>query len=127
MGNARHFHYAIALALPALLTGCVSTQMKKLVGLPIQEAAIEYGAPVNVIDMPDGRRVFQFQSSRSVTTPTQATTQGSVWGNSWQTNTTITGGQIIPVECTYTFYSRWSEAAGAWIVTDFKVPKQLVC
>lgn len=121
-------HRAIAIvAVGALATGCVSGQMKKLVGLPIQEAAIEYGAPINVVDMPDGRRVFQFASSRTVHTPVQAQTQGSGFGNSYQANTTVYGGNPVQINCTYTFYTTWNESASTWMVTDFKAPDRLIC
>lgn len=110
-----------------LLTACLSTQMKKMVGLPVQEAAIEYGQPSNVIDMPDGRRVFQFEKRESGYLPATTTTQGSVWGNTWSATSTTFGGHPIESKCTLTFYTRWDDALGAWVVTDYRVPKELVC
>lgn len=101
--------------------------MKKLVGLPVQEAAIEYGQPVNVMDMPDGRRVFQFQSQRTAYMPATANTQGSVWGNTWNSTTQVYGGHPVNIECTYTFYTAWDDSQGAWMVVDYKVPKRLIC
>ena len=117
---------AMALMLAVSLAGCVSTQLKRMVGLPVQEAAIEYGLPVAVFDMPDGRRVFQFSDDKTFQTPMQANTTASTYGNVYTSNTTITGGYPATIKCTHTFYTEWDEAQGAWMVTDFKMPKGLV-
>ena len=77
--------------------------------------------------MPDGRRAFQFSNKRMAYTPVNATTTGAAYGNVFTSNTTVTGGYPVEVGCTFTFYSAWNEAIGAWIVTDYKVPDQLVC
>lgn len=41
-------------------SGCVSTHMKKFIGQDVRYIEVEDGAPVKVIDLPDGQRAFQY-------------------------------------------------------------------
>lgn len=52
----------LALGLAVGLSGCISTEMNGLVGHPIEDAQLRYGAPEQVIDMPGGSKVFQFRA-----------------------------------------------------------------
>jgi len=93
---------AIAAALVALLAlpGCVSTQMNSLVGKPIEEAQLKYGVPAQVVDLPDGRRGYQFQ-----------------YGG---------GTALAPTGCLLSFVAERSPA-GVWIIRETRVPSELVC
>lgn len=53
----------VASGLGLVLAGCVSTEMNGLIGRPIQDAQLRYGAPVQVIDMPSGSKIYQFRTS----------------------------------------------------------------
>lgn len=50
-----------AIVAALLLAGCASTSLKGFVGQPIEEAMMRYGPPESVIDLPDGRKAFQFR------------------------------------------------------------------
>ena len=114
-------------AVGNLSAGCVSTEMKSLVGSPVQEAQMRYGAPLQVIDMPDGRRAYQFRyGGGAVVIPGYSTTTATAVGNSVIATTSGTPGGIIQTEgCVLTFMAR--EKSGAWMIEDIRVPKGLVC
>jgi hypothetical protein len=70
---------AIAVAILAASAACVSTHMKKYLGKDVRYIAVDDGAPVNVFDMPDGRRAFQyFWGGGTYVVPKTTTTQGQV-------------------------------------------------
>ena len=52
----------LALSLALGLSGCISTEINGLVGHPIEDAQLRYGAPEQVIDMPGGAKVYQFRT-----------------------------------------------------------------
>ncbi len=119
----------VAIAV-TLLTGCASQIMNSYVGKDVREVMLDYGPPANAFDMGDGRRAFQWVMNSSYTTPTTATTTGTVnsyGSSSWvNSNTMITGGQTITSNCVYTLFGRWNENTSGWSVTEFKKPN-LMC
>ena len=118
------------LLIILLLNGCASQIMRDYIGKDVREVMVDYGPPSNAFDMGDGRRAFQWVIGSSYTTPTNATTTGSVntYGStSWvNSNTTITGGQTVNSSCIYTLFARWNERTSGWVVTEFKKPK-IIC
>lgn len=118
---------AAALLLALGLGGCVSTEMKSLVGSPIQEAQIRYGAPEQVIDMPGGARAYQFRAGGgTLLLPSSSTTTATVAGPSIMAQTTGTPGGFVRSDgCLLTFIAH--QRTGAWIIDDIRVPKGLVC
>jgi len=117
----------VVLSVSAALAGCASQIMKSYVGKDVREIMIDYGPPANAFDMGDGRRAFQWTKHNSIVTPTTASTTGSVsqYGNSaWvNSNTVITGGQTLNVDCIYTMFATWDDARKGWIVAGYKTPK----
>jgi hypothetical protein len=112
------------------LAGCATQIMQSYVGKDVREIMLDYGAPANAFDMGEGRRAFQWSIGSSYTAPITATTTGSVnsvGSTSWvNSNTIITGGQVINSQCLYTLFARWNENSRGWFVTDFKKPN-LMC
>ena len=117
----------------AFLAGCASTHMKQYIGKDVREVIIENGPPIYAFDMGDGRRAFQFRwGGGSFVIPQRTTVTGSstaVGGSGWYSGSAITsGGGVITSEgCVLTYFARWNEVKNAWIVTEYRVPKQLVC
>lgn len=106
-----------------LLAGCASTQMKGLVGKDISEAMIRYGQPEHVIDMPDGRRAFQFRWGGGAV-PVSGHATSVVQGN--VVTTTATPAMIFNSPgCLITFITQGE--GNRWTVTETRTPKQLVC
>lgn len=116
-----------AASIAVALAGCVSTQMNGLVGSPVQEALIRYGAPEQVIEMPDGRRAYQFRSEGGAAVlPGYATTTSIGAGATAMAYTTVTPGAVVSSRgCLLTFIA--AERGGGWVIEDYRVPKGLTC
>jgi hypothetical protein len=109
------------------LAGCVSTGMKKLVGQPIEEAMIAYGQPENVIEFPDGRRAYQYRwGGGSFVQPGTGTATVTNTGNVAVVTTTSTPAMVLNSPgCLITFIA--VKRGSGFVITDYRVPKQLVC
>jgi hypothetical protein len=133
-GNA--VRLALIVISVLLLSGCATQIMQGFVGQPVQNAMLKYGPPMNVMDMPDGTRAFQWEIKSSVVMPGTSTAYGTaniyappgssfatVSGNS---TTTYMPGQVINSRCLYTMYGQWQAARNAWIFTGYEKPP-LIC
>lgn len=125
----------VALVLVILIcsAGCVSTHMKKYVGQDARYIAVDDGPPVNVFDMPDGRRAFQYRwGGGSYVVPKSTTTQGQVQlvGDAayYSQQKVESGGFVVESEgCLITYFAQWNSAKNAWIVVAISYPKRAVC
>ena len=117
----------LAIGLFLFLSGCVSTQMKPFIGKPVQELQIAYGLPVQIIEMPEGRRAYQFhQGGGDFMVPGSSTTTITPAGPGVIAQTTSRPGGIISTPgCFPTFIA--IERSGTWIVESIRVPRGLVC
>jgi hypothetical protein len=89
----------LAISMVAMLTasGCVSTQLKSFVGEPIEEAYFAYGDPEKIMVLEDGAKAYLFRF----------------------------GSNAMSEGCRMTLITENVE--GAEIVSDYRVPKGLVC
>ena len=123
----------LVMIVLSIVAGCASTHMEQYLGQDIQEVMIDSGAPINAFDMSDGRRAFQFRwGGGTFVTPQTTTITGnaSAIGNTaWYEGTAITsGGNTVTSEgCTITYLTAWNSDRNAWVVTENRVPKQLLC
>ena len=101
-----------------ILSGCASAVMDGLVGKDISEVVVQYGPPINQIEMPDGRTAFQWKMNSSYAMPTTTNIYG--YGN-YATATTY-GGGIVSQSCYYTLYAA-KNANNSYTVTGFEPPK----
>jgi len=121
------------LVISILMAGCASTHMKQYMGKDIREVIIDNGPPFNAFDMGDGRRAFQFYwGGGTYTVPQTTTITGStntIGNSSWYSGTAITtgGGTVTSKGCILTYFAKWDEAKKAWVITEYRVPNQLVC
>jgi hypothetical protein len=124
--NASKAALVATLALLSLVS-CVSTMMEGYLGKPIEEAQLEFGPPIQVLDMPDGRRAFQFRyGGGPVMVPGSSTSTVTTYGNTATVNTFGTPGGVLYTEgCILTFFAL--KEGNAWIIRDLKVPGGLVC
>lgn len=130
------------------LTGCATTnKIKSLVGQDIRQAVLEFGQPVNYVDMPNGVRAFQWQRQLSFHNPQTVTTYGSATTYGRQNTignvnayggfnavsngsattygsqtATVSGGNTVHYECRYTLFAKWDYDLDGWRVIDFKKP-----
>lgn len=113
-----------AVLLSLGLSGCARVIMGSYVGKPVMEIVLDYGPPVNAIDLEPGRRAFQWVRSYSGSTPMVATTSYSGVGSPWVTsNTVITGGNPAVRDCLYTFTATWDAKGSRWMVDDYRLPE----
>jgi len=121
----------VALALS--LSGCASTHMKQYMGKDIREVVLDSGPPVNALDMGDGVRAFQFRwggGAMVVPTTTRATASATSIGNqTWYQVEAITqpGGVVASEGCIITYLTAWNPEKTSWVVTGYRIPKELVC
>lgn len=90
------------------LTGCASQIMDSYVGKDVTEAILDYGPPVNQLDLPDGSRAFQWKMSGG------GTFIGTTGGG-------ITTGSLFSSDCVYTLFGR-KNPAGSFTVTGYRKP-----
>lgn len=107
----------------ALLAACVADQMQGYVGQDIRAVELQYGPPINQIDMGGGTRAFQWQKISVDTTPVSAvtTTDKDKKGRK-TTQTQFIGGDQSVTKCLYTFLTTWSPQQNGWVVTGFRKP-----
>ncbi len=112
---------------------CASTHMKQFLGKDVRYIAVEDGPPVNVFDMPDNRRAFQYLwGGGSYVVPTTTTSSGQVQlvGDSvYYTEEKVeTGGVVVESDgCLLTYFAEWDANAEGWIVVDISYPDGLFC
>lgn len=115
------------------LIGCASTHMQQYMGKDIREVILDSGSPINALDMGNGVRAFQFRwGGGTFSIPQTTTTTGTVtsYGNTaWLNSSSITsaGGTFTSEGCVITYMATWSESTQTWIVSSYRIPKQLVC
>lgn len=110
-----------------VLSACASTEMRGFVGKPVEETAFAYGRPANVIDLPDGRRGYQYRwGGGAVVAPGHAVTTASTVGGVTTATTTATPTAVFESRgCLITFIAR--DHGHGYVVEEYRVPKQLVC
>lgn len=117
----------------ALLSGCVSTHMKQFIGKDIREVVLVSGPPVNMLDMSEGVRAFQFKwGGGSFKLPTTTTTTGNIYstgnGGTFTSNSITSGGGVVQSNgCIISYITEWDNKSQGWIVSDIRYPDQLVC
>ncbi len=125
---------SVLMAIATLaLTSCASTHMKQYMGKDIREVILDSGPPIGALDMADGARAFQFRwGGGAVAVPQTTTVAGSatnIGNTTWFQAQALTspGGIFVSDGCVITYVATWNAEKGAWVVTDYRVPKQLVC
>ncbi len=115
-----------------LLTSCVSTHMSGYLGKEISEVVLMEGQPINVLELPDGRRGYQYIfgtviGSTTGTTVSERKSETSA-GKTANTKVTTTGNASAAYSaqgCLVTYIAR--QQGDAWIVEDFRYPSRIVC
>ena len=104
-----------------LAAGCASQIMGEFVGQNINQVMVEYGPPVNVFDVGDGRRAFQWRMDEAIIMP-QTTNYSAYTTGSITTGTaTTTGGYVGSYSCFYTLYAKQNKP-NSWVVVGFEKP-----
>lgn len=113
------------IALAWMLTGCSTDIMRSYVGRTPEDVMARYGPPVNVRDLPDGRRMYQWMDVETTTSGGGATTreEGGRHGHP-RTRTEYDPTTTSEKRCFYTLYAH--RTGYGWQIDDFQNP-QLGC
>ncbi len=115
--SRRAAHGAGWLALAVALQGCSADIMRGYVGRPPEAVMARYGPPVDVRDLPDGRRAYQWMEVETTTSGGSETTTYERGRRRTEYAPTTTAEK----RCFYTFYAR--QSSGRWFITNFRKPK----
>lgn len=109
-------------ALTLALSGCATDIMRGYVGRPPEAVMARYGPPIDVRDLPDGRRAYQWMESETETSGGEATTKIEHGRNDRpRTRTEYSPTTTKERRCFYTFYAR--RTAYGWQIEDFERPE----
>lgn len=107
----------------ALLAACASTEMRAYIGRPISDVLLDYGPPEQVIDLPDGRKAYQFRwGGGAYVVPGQSHATAITTGN--VTTVTHTGA---PSVVGYSEGCLISFIASGDVVQEIRPPRELTC
>ncbi len=109
------------------LYGCASTFAKSYVDISTIELELDLGKPVNIVELPDGKRSYQYYwGGGTYALPEYSTSTVTTFGNSAYVNTTTYPAEVVSSKgCLINFITEQRE--GLWIVVDATWPDRLVC
>ncbi len=102
------------------VTGCASEIMGGMVGQDVTQVVTRYGPPINVFDLPDGRRAFQWRTDDAIVMPTTTTYNAYGYGNMVSGSAMTTGGYLGSQTCFYTLYGKPN--GKSWTIIGFEKP-----
>lgn len=111
----------LVLPILLLLPACASQVMENLVGKDVTEVQLQYGPPVNVLDMPDGRKAFQWRFASTYMMPVTTSYTGVTNGNLTTGSAFTSGGGVFTTPCFYTLFARPNNN-NSYTVVGFQPP-----
>lgn len=127
MTKAFSFLLGTLISIP-LIVGCASNTAKSYLNKPIEEAYFELGPPENIIDLNNGKKAFQHRwggGSYVIPGRSKSKITGTNYGAT--VSTISTPAQVIEsAGCLITLIAEEKEP-NEWVVTDWRIPKRLVC
>lgn len=121
----------ITVLFLTVLSACVSTYMKQYIGKNVEELVLTEGPAINVFDLSDGRRAFQYRiGGGTYTIPGSASTTATSYAIGSSVYTTVNtisspASTISTPGCIVSYIAAWD--GSAWIVRDIRYPDRLVC
>lgn len=108
-----------SLVLAWALSACSVDIMRGYVGRSPEEVMARYGPPVDVRELPDGRRAYQWMIAETETSGGEATTR--VDGRGGRARTEYSPSTTREKRCFYTFYAH--HTSYGWRIDDFARPE----
>lgn len=112
-----------------VLTGCATSAsiMESYKGKDVTDAILDYGAPSNIIEISEGKRIYQWGMNIKSHTPATSYTNGSVssYTNNLANFNAVTqhyGGYTSTNSCIYNLYAE--KVDSSWVVTGYKKPRR---
>ena len=133
MSRSRSLNCWLLVGVLIVSNGCASTRMRKFIGRDARDVAVKDGPPVNVFDLPDGQRAFQYAvggGSHAKLKTTSAGGQVQIAGTSAyysEQKLEASGNSLQSGGCYTTYLARWNAEKQGWIVTDISYPKPSAC
>jgi len=115
---------ALLLVSTLMVGGCSTDIMRGYIGRPPESVMAKYGPPIDVRDLPGGRRAYQWLEESTTTTPGTATTRVEHKGRGNrhpEIKTEYTPSTTETDRCFYTFYANRVE--DGWLIYDFEKPR----
>ncbi|ATG42635.1 hypothetical protein PhaeoP30_00754 [Phaeobacter inhibens] len=112
----------LALFAAAAISGCASQVMQSYVGKSITEPILDYGPPINTVDLPDGQRAFQWSITQSGVIPITSNNTATVYSGGTSATAIGTSTTYAPYStpCVYTLTAK--KNGKDWIVTGYRQP-----
>lgn len=107
------------LAMTATLAGCATDIMRGYVGRSPEDVMAKYGPPVDVRDLPDGRRAYQWLDTSTTTSGGTATTTLDRHGKP-RARTEYSPVTTEEHQCFYTLYAH--RTPDGWEIDSFAKP-----
>ncbi|MES2056212.1 MAG: hypothetical protein V4564_09760 [Pseudomonadota bacterium] len=105
------------IAMAWSLSGCSADIMRGYIGRSPEAVMARYGPPVDVRDLPDGRRAYQWMEAETTTSGGEAVTKEGRRGSRTEFSPTTTSEK----RCFYTMYAH--RAADGWRIDDYAKPE----
>lgn len=103
-----------------LLVGCTSQIMAGYIGKSIKEPMLDYGPPINIIELDDNRRAYQWNIVSSGAIPITTPSSTTAYGPTGYTTVNTTNTTYIPYSdsCIYTLTAK--KSGDDYIVDGFR-------
>ncbi len=101
-----------ALCGAAILSSCATGGLDQYAGQSITSAMLEYGEPDGVIDLPDGRRAYQWERTQQTT----AVVPNNMGGSGYLAVSRDT-------DCRFTIIAAYNQTSDDWLVEEVRKPK----
>ncbi len=113
-----NLHLLLALVTAAALGACAQSLNEQLQGQPVAVAVDRLGgAPANAFDLPDGRRVFEWNSSDMLVIEGNAYDHDPRW---WTIERKPLEGSSIG-HCINQVIARWNSVSATWTVERYRI------
>lgn len=118
--------FVLGACLAFCVSGCASQILSSYVGGSIEEPILDYGPPVNVLELSDGRRAYQWRIAQSGVVPMSSPSTATVYGSGGYATAYGTTTTYVPYsqDCTYTLTA--TRQGNQWIVDGYRQPS-LMC
>lgn len=111
----------LAIVAVMAVAGCATQVMQGYVGKDITDVVLERGPPTGTMDMPDGRRAFQWRMDSVYSMPGTTYYSGNTYGNTTYGTFNTVGGGIYSQSCVYTLFGQ-KNPRGSYTVVGFHPP-----
>ena len=117
----------LCVAFLMLLIGCASQFAKSYLGKSPFDLQLENGKPVNIVELPDGRRSYQYYwGGGTIVTPQTTTGTVSVIGNTAHVNSRTNPAAVVSSRgCLINFIAE--RQGDRWVVVETRWPKRALC